>query len=72
MLRIEKLDQRAKVLLRNSEQNCKKISRTLEQEKRWDTKRLKATKRSIEELCDIVDQIEGAYENPGEMVEAVS
>ena len=64
MNELDKLEQRAEVLMRNLEVNSKKIRQAKLKEQRWDMRRLEANLRIIHELRDLAEMINELWEHP--------
>lgn len=62
MNEVDKLEQRADVLMRQLELNAKKIRQSHLKDKRWDTNRVDATLRIISEIRDLSQMINELYE----------
>lgn len=63
-IEVDRLEQRADVLMRHLELNSKKIRQAKLKEKRWDTHRLEATQRIIGELVYLCTEINELWEYP--------
>ena len=61
---LQKLEQRADVLLRHIEANSKKIRQHKLKSQTWDTRRLEATLRTMHELFDLASMINELWEHP--------
>jgi hypothetical protein len=61
---LEKLEQRADVLLRHVEVNCKKVRQHNLKSQIWDTRRLEATLRTLHELVDLTTMINELVMHP--------
>lgn len=64
MNEIEKMEQRADVLMRHIEINCKKIRQLKLKGHFWDMRRLEATLRIMHELRDLASLINELWEHP--------
>jgi hypothetical protein len=64
MNELQKLENRADVLLRHIEVNSKKIRQQKLKESKWDTRRIEATLRIMYELRDLSQMINELWEHP--------
>ncbi len=64
MTELDKLEQRADVLMRHIEVNSKKIRQAKLKEERWDIRRIDATLRTVHELQDLAHLINELWEHP--------
>jgi hypothetical protein len=63
-MELEKLEQRADVLLVQIERNAKKIRQTMQNGGQWDVRRISANVRMMNELEYILTLINCIWENP--------
>ena len=64
MNEIQKLETRAKVLMRHIETNSKKIRQTKLMNEIWDIRRIEATLRTMYELYNLAQMINELWEHP--------
>jgi len=64
MSELQKLENRADVLLRHIEVNSKKIRQQKLKESKWDTRRIEANLRIMYELRDLSQMINELWEQP--------
>jgi division protein CdvB (Snf7/Vps24/ESCRT-III family) len=64
MNEIQKLETRAKVLMRHIETNSKKIRQTKLMNEIWDIRRIEATLRTMYELRNLAQMINELWEHP--------
>jgi division protein CdvB (Snf7/Vps24/ESCRT-III family) len=64
MNEIQKLETRAKILMRHIETNSKKIRQTKLMNEIWDIRRIEATLRTMYELRDLAQMINELGEHP--------
>jgi hypothetical protein len=64
MNEIQKLETRAKILMRHIETNSKKIRQTKLMNEIWDIRRIEATLRTMYELRNLAQMINELWEHP--------
>jgi hypothetical protein len=64
MSELERLEARADVLMRHVEANSKKIRQAKLKKGEWDTRRIEATLRIMQELVDLSQMINELWEQP--------